>query len=148
MKKETNTPISVKNRYSKEELQNEFKPNVLKKLAKAQVALKMLNEAHRPNEHGTDDTSPTYKNLEEGYQVFSKEENSKLAARQEKFIKSLENALIRIENGTYGICRVTGELICKGRLKSVPHATTTCVAKEAEKKEKRKAVGRFDFEEE
>ena len=78
----------------------------------------MLTESYTiSNEHDTTDTSPTFKVLEEGYQVFSKEENSKFAARQEKFIKSLENALVRIENKTYGICRATGKLIPKDRLR-------------------------------
>ncbi|MDD3527417.1 MAG: TraR/DksA C4-type zinc finger protein, partial [Bacteroidales bacterium] len=81
------------------------------------------------NEHDTNDTSPTFKVLEEGYSVLSKEENSRLAARQQKFITNLENALIRIENGTYGICRATGKLISKERLRSVPHATLSIEAK-------------------
>ncbi|HSW67811.1 MAG TPA: TraR/DksA C4-type zinc finger protein, partial [Bacteroidales bacterium] len=73
--------------------------------------------------------SPTFKVLEEGYQVLSKEENSRLAARQDKFIKSLEAALIRINNKSYGICRATGKLISKERLRSVPHATLSIEAK-------------------
>jgi len=90
----------------------------------------LLMEAyHLDGEHGTDDTSPTFKILEEGYQVMSKEENSRLASRQQKFINNLENALLRIENKTYGICRVTGKLISKDRLKSVPHATLSIEAK-------------------
>ena len=90
----------------------------------------MLTEAFTNNdEHGTDDTSPTFKVLEEGYQVLSKEENSRLAARQSKFIQNLENALVRIENKTYGICRATGKLISKERLRSVPHATLSIYAK-------------------
>ena len=79
--------------------------------------------------HDINDTSPTFKVLEEGYQVLSKEENSKLAVRQDKFIKALENALVRIENKTYGICRVTGKLISKERLRIVPHATLSIDAK-------------------
>lgn len=118
-----------KTRYSDEELQ-EFKEIILEKLAKAKSDLKMLTDAYtNNNEHGTNDTSPTFKVLEEGYQVLSKEENSKLAARQQKFINNLENALIRIENQTYGICRATGKLISKERLKSVPHATLSIDAK-------------------
>ncbi len=118
-----------KTRYSDEELQ-EFKEIILGKLAKAKSDLKMLIDAYtNNNEHGTNDTSPTFKVLEEGYQVLSKEENSKLAARQQKFINNLENALIRIENQTYGICRATGKLISKERLKSVPHATLSIDAK-------------------
>jgi len=90
----------------------------------------LLTEAYsNVNENDTNDTSPTFKVLEEGYNVLSKEENSRLAVRQQKFITNLENALIRIENGTYGICRVTGKLIAKERLKSVPHATLSMEAK-------------------
>ncbi|MCK4407881.1 MAG: TraR/DksA C4-type zinc finger protein [Bacteroidales bacterium] len=118
-----------KTRYSDEELQ-EFKEIILEKLAKAKNDLQMLTDAYtNNNEHGTNDTSPTFKVLEEGYQVLSKEENSKLAARQQKFINNLENALIRIENKTYGICRATGKLISKERLKIVPHATLSIDAK-------------------
>jgi RNA polymerase-binding transcription factor DksA len=129
MKKSTGTAQMEKNRYSDEEL-DEFKQIILKKLVKAHNDLKLLTESYTTgNEHDTNDTSPTFKVLEEGYQVFSKEENSKFAARQEKFIKSLENALIRIENKTYGICRVTGKLIPADRLRSVPHATLSIEAK-------------------
>lgn len=120
---------NVKNRYSDEELE-EFKKIILDKLEKARRDLKMLTEAFaNSNEHDISDTSPTFKVLEEGYQVNSKEENSKLAARQDKFITALENALIRIENKTYGICRVTGKLISKERLRIVPHATLSIEAK-------------------
>jgi RNA polymerase-binding transcription factor DksA len=116
-------------RYSDEELQ-EFKEVILAKLEKAREDLKMLMDAYtNMDEHGTDDTSPTFKVLEEGYQVLSKEENSRLASRQQKFINSLENALLRIENKTYGVCRVTGKLISKERLMSVPHATLSIEAK-------------------
>jgi DnaK suppressor protein len=119
----------TKTRYSDEELA-EFRELILKKLEKAQRDLKLLTEAYTfHNEHDTNDTSPTFKVLEEGYQVLSKEENSRLAARQDKFIKSLEAALIRIENKTYGVCRVTGKLIAKERLRSVPHATLSIEAK-------------------
>ncbi len=124
-----NTEVTDKTRYSDEELE-EFKQIIEKKLAKAREDLKMLTEAYNNDDgHGTDDTSPTFKVLEEGYQVLSKEENSRLAARQQKFINSLENALLRIENKTYGICRVTGKLISKERLRSVPHATLSIEAK-------------------
>ena len=116
-------------KYSDEELE-EFKAIILSKLEKAKEDLKMLMETfHLDGEHGTDDTSPTFKILEEGYQVMSKEENSRLAARQQKFINNLENALLRIENKTYGVCRATGKLISKDRLKSVPHATLSIEAK-------------------
>jgi RNA polymerase-binding transcription factor DksA len=92
--------------------------------------MELLTEAYtNSNDNDTMDTSPTFKVLEEGYQVLSKEENSRLAGRQEKFIQSLENALVRIENKTYGICRETGKLISKERLRSVPHATLSMEAK-------------------
>ncbi|MCF8302388.1 MAG: TraR/DksA C4-type zinc finger protein [Bacteroidales bacterium] len=118
-----------KTRYSDQELE-EFRQIILDKLEKAQHDLELLTEAYTgKDEHGTNDTSPTFKVLEEGYQVLSKEENSRLAARQQRFIKNLENALIRIENKTYGICRVTGKLIAKERLRLVPHATLSIEAK-------------------
>jgi RNA polymerase-binding transcription factor DksA len=118
-----------KNRYSDEELE-EFRAIILKKLDNAKADLKILSEAlSNTHDNGTDDTSPTFKVLEEGYQVLSKEENGKLAARQQKFIVNLENALIRIENKSYGICRVTGKLIAKERLRIVPHATLSMEAK-------------------
>lgn len=118
-----------KTRYSDEELL-EFKEIILNKLVKARADLIMLTDAYtNKNENDTNDTSPTFKVLEEGNAVMSKEENSKLASRQEKFITSLENALIRIENKTYGICRETGKLIAKERLRSVPHATLSIEAK-------------------
>jgi RNA polymerase-binding transcription factor DksA len=118
-----------KNRYSDEELE-EFRAIILRKLENAKADLKILSEAlSNTHDNGTDDTSPTFKVLEEGYQVLSKEENGKLAARQQKFIINLENALIRIENKSYGICRVTGKLIAKERLRIVPHATLSMEAK-------------------
>ena len=118
-----------KTKFSDEELE-EFKQIILIKLEKAREDLQMLTEAYtNENGHGTDDTSPTFKVLEEGYQVLSKEENSRLASRQQKFINNLENALLRIENKTYGVCRVTGKLISKERLRSVPHATLSIDAK-------------------
>lgn len=125
-----------KTRYTDEELQ-EFKEIILKKLEKARQDLAILTEAFTSSgENDISDTSPTFKVLEEGYQVMSKEENSKLAARQDKFIKSLENALIRIENKTYGICRETGKLISKERLRIVPHATLSIDAKLQQNKKK------------
>ncbi len=127
--KKTKQEAPEKLRYSDEELE-EFRQIILDKLEKAKEDLKLLMEAyHLDGEHGTDDTSPTFKILEEGYQVMSKEENSRLASRQQKFINNLENALLRIENKTYGICRATGKLISKDRLKSVPHATLSIEAK-------------------
>jgi DnaK suppressor protein len=120
---------TVKSRYSDIELE-EFREIIMKKLKKAKDDLKMLTEAYiNNNEHGTNDTSPTFKVLEEGNAVLTKEENSKLAARQEKFIQNLEMGLIRIENKTYGVCRETGKLISKERLRSVPHATLSIDAK-------------------
>lgn len=128
-KKQAKGNTTAKNRYSDEELM-EFKEIILKKLEKARRDLELLTEAYtQSNEHDTNDTSPTFKVLEEGHAVMSKEENSRLAARQQKFINNLENALIRIENKTYGICRVTGKLISKERLRSVPHATLSIDAK-------------------
>lgn len=121
-----------KTRYTDKELE-EFKQIILDKLAKAREDLKLLTEAYTNNsENDTNDTSPTFKVLEEGQQVLSKEENSRLAARQTRFINNLENALVRIENKSYGICRVTGKLIAKERLKAVPHATLSIDAKLAQ----------------
>lgn len=118
-----------KTRYSDAELQ-EFKELIQMKLGKASKDLELLTEAFtNSGDNSTDDTSPTFKVLEEGCNVLSKEENSRLAARQQKFIRNLENALIRIQNQTYGICRVTGKLISKQRLRSVPHATLSIDAK-------------------
>ncbi|HSV88375.1 MAG TPA: TraR/DksA C4-type zinc finger protein [Bacteroidales bacterium] len=118
-----------KTRYSDEELQ-EFKEIILRKLEEAREGLKILTEAYTTqNANDTNDTSPSFKVLEEGSQVLSKEENGQLAARQQKFIRDLENALIRIQNKTYGVCRVTGKLISKERLRSVPHATLSIEAK-------------------
>jgi DnaK suppressor protein len=129
MKKAEIAVEQIKNRYSDEELE-EFRIIILNKLEKARNDLKLLTESYTiSNDHDISDTSPTFKVLEEGYQVFSKEENSKFAARQSKFITALENALIRIENKTYGICRVTGNLIPKDRLRIVPHATLSIEAK-------------------
>jgi len=120
---------TAKARYSDEDLE-EFKEIILKKLEKAREDLKLLTEAYtNHSEHDTNDTSPTFKVLEEGQQVLSKEENSRLAARQQRFITNLENALVRIQNKTYGICRVTGKLISKERLRAVPHATLSIEAK-------------------
>lgn len=115
--------------YSDEELA-EFRELIVDKLTKARHDMELLTEAYtNSNDNDTMDTSPTFKVLEEGYQVMSKEENARLAGRQEKFIQSLENALVRIENKTYGICRETGKLISKERLRSVPHATLSMEAK-------------------
>ena len=125
-----------KTRYSPEELQ-EFKQLILEKIAKAEKDLELLQQAVAGSENDVNDTAPTFKTLEEGSNVLSKEENSRLAARQMKFIKDLDAALIRIENKTYGICRITGKLIPKERLMIVPHATTTVEGKTLEKKGRR-----------
>ncbi len=131
MKKKNTTK---KSRYSETELA-EFKEIILKKLEKAKSDLEMLTEAYtNRNTNDTSDTSPSFKVMEEGSQVLSKEENSRLASRQEKFIRDLEAALIRIENKTYGICRSTGKLISKERLKAVPHATLSIDAKMSQSK--------------
>ena len=126
-------PAVEKNKYSPEELQ-EFKALILEKIAKAEKDLEMLQQAVAGSENDVSDTAPTFKTLEEGSNVLLKEENQKLAARQQKFIRDLRAALIRIENGTYGICQATGKLIPKERLMIVPHATMTVEAKEASKK--------------
>ncbi len=131
METKGNTP--EKTRYSAEELQ-EFKTLILEKIAKAEKDLEMLQQAVAGSENDVSDTAPTFKTLEEGSNVLLKEENQKLAARQQKFIRDLRAALIRIENGTYGICQATGKLIPKERLMIVPHATMTVEAKEASKK--------------
>ncbi len=127
--KKIDDAVVEKVRYTDEELM-EFKKIILDKLEEAHRDLALLTEAYTTkNENDTNDTSPTFKVLEEGSNVLSKEENSQLAARQKKFIRDLENALIRIENKTYGICRVTGRLIPKERLRVVPHATMSIEAK-------------------
>ena len=120
-------------RYSDEELE-EFKKLILEKLARARKDLEMLNDNVSRNGNNANDTAPTFKVLEEGSNVLSKEENSQLAARQYKYIQNLENALIRIENKTYGVCRMTGKLIPKERLRAVPHATLSVEAKMGQKK--------------
>mgnify|MGYP003553436812 FL=1 len=120
-------------RYSDDELQ-EFKAIILEKLAKAKENLETLTEAFANNASEASDTAPTFKVLEEGASIRSKEDNANLAARQQKFIKDLEAALIRIENKTYGVCRVTGKLIPKERLRIVPHATMSVEAKLMKKK--------------
>jgi len=123
------TTETKKTRYSDEELE-EFKAIILEKLKKANDDLKLLTDAYtNSGDNSTNDTSPTFKVLEEGQNVLSKEENRQLAARQERFIKNLEAALVRIENKTYGICRATGKLISKERLRAVPHATLSIDAK-------------------
>ena len=132
-----------KKRYSKEELE-EFKLLILEKKEKAHADLKLLTEAHtNHHENDTNDTSPSFKVLEEGWNVLSKEETSKLALRQHIFISYLENALIRIENGTYGICCVTGNRIPKPRLRSCPHTTHSVEAKN--QRDEKKIKGYYKF---
>lgn len=116
-------------RYSDKELA-EFKELILEKLKEAQTDYDLLKQTlSNEDNHGTDDTSPSFKLLEDGSDVMSKEETAQLASRQEKYIVNLKNALVRIENKAYGICRVTGKLIPKERLRSVPHATMGIDAK-------------------
>jgi RNA polymerase-binding transcription factor DksA len=116
-------------RYSDADLA-EFRELITKKIDKAKADLDLIRSAYMNDlNNGTDDTSPTFKAFEEGSETMSKEANSQLAIRQEKFIRDLKNALIRIENKTYGICKVTGKLINKERLKLVPHATMSIEAK-------------------
>ena len=118
-----------RSRYSDKEL-IEFKELILEKLKEAQADYDLLKQTlSNEDNHGTDDTSPSFKLLEDGSDVMSKEETAQLASRQEKYIVNLKNALVRIENKSYGICRVTGKLIPKERLRSVPHATLGIDAK-------------------
>jgi len=124
--------MSEKNKYSADEL-NEFQGIINDKLEKAREDLTLLvDQLSHKDDHGTEDTSPTFKLMDEGSDVLSKEEINQLAARQQKFVQSLENALIRIKNGTYGVCRATGKLIPKERLRIVPHATLSIEAKNAQ----------------
>ena len=116
-------------RYSDADLA-EFKELILNKIQKAQTDLELIKSAYMNDlNNGTDDTSPTFKAFEEGSETMSKEANSQLAIRQEKFIRDLKNALFRVENKTYGVCKVTGKLISKERLMIVPHATMSIEAK-------------------
>lgn len=126
--------MSEKTRYSDEELE-EFRILINEKLEIAKREYENLRAAVM-NADGNDtvDTSPTFKNMEEGASTLSKEEAGRLAQRQMKFIQNLQAALVRIENGTYGICRETGKLIPKERLRAVPHATLSIEAKEAKKR--------------
>lgn len=118
-----------KTRYSDEELQ-EFKEIIEQKLEEAKADLSILQSAlSYKDDNGTDDTGRSFNMMEDGSDTLSREEQAQLALRQEKFIESLKNALIRIQNKTYGVCRVTGKLINKERLKLVPHATLSIEAK-------------------
>ena len=123
----------AKTRYSDSELQ-EFKDLINNKLKEAQEDLDLLKGSlSHSDDHGTNDTGRSFNMMEDGSDTLSREEVAQLAARQEKFIANLQNALIRIENKTYGICRVTGKLINKERLKLVPHATLSIEAKNMQK---------------
>ena len=119
----------AKVRYSDADLA-EFKELILQKMEKAKIDLELIKSAYMNDlNNGTDDTSPTFKAFEEGSETMSKEANSQLAIRQEKFLRDLKNALFRVENKTYGVCKVTGKLISKERLRVVPHATMSIEAK-------------------
>jgi len=121
--------LDIKLRYSDEDLQ-EFRVIIEQKITRAEADLASLESAYKNNAgNGTDDTSPSFKSFDEGSEVMSKEANVQLAIRQEKFIRDLKNALMRIDNKTYGVCRVTRKLIQKERLKLVPHATLSIEAK-------------------
>ena len=116
-------------RYSDKDLA-EFKSIIEEKIKQAKQDLELIVSTFKnDSNNGTEDTSPTFKAFEEGSETMSKEANVQLAIRQEKFIRDLKNALLRIENKTYGVCRVTGHLIQKERLKLVPHATLSIAAK-------------------
>ena len=123
----------AKTRYSDNELK-EFKELILKKLGEAKEDLDLLKGSLSHNDdHGTNDTGRTFNMMEDGSDTLSREEIAQLASRQEKFVSNLQNALVRIENKTYGICRATGKLIQKERLKLVPHATLSIAAKNAQR---------------
>ena len=116
-------------RYSDKDLAY-FKEIVKTKIAEATEQYELIKSAYMNDaDNGTDDTAPQFKAFDEGSAVMSKEANSALAIRQEKFIRDLKNALFRIENKSYGVCRVTGKLIAKARLELVPHATLSIEAK-------------------
>ena len=131
VKKHVSTLESAdKLRYSDDELA-EFKDLIMRKLDEARKDYDLLKQTLANNDNnGTDDTSPSFKMIEDGSETLSREETAQLASRQEKFIKHLEDALLRIRNKTYGICRVTGRLISKERLRLVPHATLSIEAKQ------------------
>ena len=122
----------TKTRYSDSELK-EFKELIERKLVEAKVDLQLLKGSlSHTDDHGTNDTGRTFNMMEDGSDTLSREEVAQLAARQEKFVSALNNALVRIENKTYGICRGTGKLIQKERLMLVPHATLSIEAKNAQ----------------
>ena len=122
-----------KTRYSDVELQ-EFKALIHKKLDEAEKDYALLrNSLSLSDDHGTDDTGRTFNMMEDGSETLSREEVAQLCSRQETFLKNLQQALVRIENTTYGVCRETGKLIQKERLLLVPHATLSIEAKNAQK---------------
>jgi DnaK suppressor protein len=119
----------AESRYSDNELV-EFEVLINSKLLQARQDLDQLKRSlSHEDDNSTDDTSPTFKMMEDGSETMSREETAQLASRQEKFIRALENALMRIKNKTYGVCRETGKLISKERLRLVPHATLSIEAK-------------------
>lgn len=123
----------AKEQYSEKELAK-FRAIIEEKMVRAEKQLELYESAYRNGSfNGTDDTAPTFKSFDEGSKTMSRETNTQFAFRQEKFIRDLKAALIRIENGTYGICRETGKLINKERLKLVPHATLSIEAKNKQK---------------
>ena len=125
--------VEEKMRYSDADLA-EFKEIIINKMDKAKIDLELIKSAYMNDlNNGTDDTSPTFKAFEEGSETMSKEANSQLAIRQEKFLRDLKNALFRVENKTYGVCKVTGKLISKERLRVVPHATMSIEAKNSQR---------------
>jgi RNA polymerase-binding transcription factor DksA len=125
--------METTNRYSDKDLVK-FKKIIEEKIIKANADLDLLRSAYmNDGNNGTEDTSPTFKAFEEGSETMSKEANTQLALRQEKFVRDLKNALMRINNKTYGVCRVTGKLINKKRLSLVPHATLSIEAKNMQK---------------
>ena len=125
--------VDEKTRYSDADLA-EFKEIILSKIEKAQIDLELIKSAYMNDlNNGTDDTSPTFKAFEEGSDTMSKEANSQLAIRQEKFIRDLKNALFRVESKTYGVYKVSGKLISKDRLRVVPHATMSIESKNAQR---------------
>ena len=129
LQKNTKAMAEDRQKYGEADLQ-EFKVVIQAKIDKAERDLMLIRESFiNDQNNGTDDTSPTFKAFEEGAETLSKEQNAILAGRQEKFVRDLKNALIRIQNKTYGICRVTGKLIPKDRLMAVPHATLSIEAK-------------------
>ena len=125
--------MKTTSRYSDKDL-DKFKKLIQEKIIKANTDLDLLKSAYmNDGNNGTEDTSPTFKAFEEGSETMSKEANAQLALRQEKFVRDLKNALTRINNKTYGVCRITGKLINKKRLSLVPHATLSIEAKNMQK---------------